>query len=249
MDNIIGDSSAYGFSNVTDRVWNGNFTDPTSGTLAATGAPAQDQYLFFDLFHPTEAGQSLLSSEALDALAAAPACFVTGTRLLTATGETAVEALRVGDLLCTQLGARLAPIVWIGRRHLDCLDHPKPQEVWPIRISAHAFGTGRPHRFLLLSPDHAVFVDGVLIPIRYLVNGASIAQCRLDAVTYWHVELATHDVILAEGLAAESYLDTGNRCAFLSGQIRPCANAYLPRPQPPRSPGRGRRSGPWPTAA
>src|ERR1019366_10641252 len=55
---------------------------------------------------------------------------------------------------------------------------------------------------------------GVLIPIRYLVNGRSIAQEARDEVTYWHVELARHDILLAEGLPAESYLDTGNRDAF-----------------------------------
>jgi hypothetical protein len=53
--------------------------------------------------------------------------------------------------------------------------------------------------------------------VRYLVNDASIAQIPLDTVTYWHVELPTHDVIPAEGLAAESYLDTGNRRAFANG--------------------------------
>jgi hypothetical protein len=69
----------------------------------------------------------------------------------------------------------------------------------------------------LLSPDHAVAWDGVLIPIRYLVNGASIVQEPHDAVEYWHVELARHDIILAEGLAVESYLDTGNRSSFANG--------------------------------
>jgi hypothetical protein len=70
---------------------------------------------------------------------------------------------------------------------------------------------------LLLSPDHAVFIGDVLIPVRYLLNGASIVQVEADAITYWHVELAEHAVILAEGLPCESYLDTGNRSAFVNG--------------------------------
>ena len=89
--------------------------------------------------------------------------------------------------------------------------------MWPIRIQAGAFAPNTPRRDLLLSPDHAVYVDGRLIPVRYLVNGASIAQVETDSVTYWHVELDRHDVILAEGLAAESYLDTGNRSVFVKG--------------------------------
>ncbi len=84
----------------------------------------------------------------------------------------------------------------------------------PVRIAPHAFGPNRPARPLLLSPDHAVFVRGALIPVRYLVNGASIAQVPTDRVEYWHVELPRHAVLFAEGLACESYLDTGNRAAF-----------------------------------
>jgi hypothetical protein len=53
--------------------------------------------------------------------------------------------------------------------------------------------------------------------IERLVNGATITQDPQDEVTYWHVELAQHEILLAEGLPAESYLDTGNRGAFANG--------------------------------
>ena len=146
-----------------------------------------------------------------------PPCFAAGTRILTARGEVAVEQLVVGDLVATSQGARLAPIVWLGHRHVACARHPRSWDVQPIRISAGAFAAGVPHRDLLLSPDHAVFVGGVLIPVRYLVNGATIVREQIAAVTYWHVELDRHAVILADGLPCESYLDTGNRGAFLGG--------------------------------
>jgi hypothetical protein len=84
----------------------------------------------------------------------------------------------------------------------------------PVRIDAGAFGDDVPRRDLWLSPDHAVFAGGVLIPIRMLVNGRTIMQVPVKDITYFHVELAAHDVLLAEGLACESYLDTGNRAAF-----------------------------------
>jgi hypothetical protein len=80
-----------------------------------------------------------------------------------------------------------------------------------------------PVRDLRLSPDHAVFVRGVLIPVRYLLNGATVVQEEVSLVIYFHVELANaagdavHDVVLAEGLACESFLDTGNRGAFANG--------------------------------
>jgi hypothetical protein len=83
-----------------------------------------------------------------------------------------------------------------------------------VRVAAHAFGPGLPRRALLLSPDHAVFTGEVLIPVRFLINGESIAQVAVDRVTYWHVELAQHEVLFAEGLPCESYLDSGNRSNF-----------------------------------
>ena len=154
------------------------------------------------------------------------ACFAAGTRIATDRGEVAVEALVVGDRVATarKAGATFREVRWIGYRHVDLLGHPDPAAVRPIRILAGAFDGALPRRDLLLSPDHAVFqggdgaAPGVLIPVRYLVNGATILPDHdLDAVTYFHVELATHEVLLAEGLPAESYLDTGNRRQFTNG--------------------------------
>jgi hypothetical protein len=141
------------------------------------------------------------------------ACFVSGTRIRTARGLVPVGALNEDDQAMTRSG-HCKPILWIGRRHIDCRQHPRPWDVWPVRVQAGAFGDDLPHRDLCLSPDHSVFIDNVLIPIRHLVNGSTILQEQRDEVTYHHVELSRHDVILAEGLPCESYLDTGNRDAF-----------------------------------
>ncbi len=147
-----------------------------------------------------------------------PPCFAAGTRILTAEGEIPVEHLRIGDRVVSQFGGTV-PIAWLGHRQVTCANHPRPQDVWPVRVQAGAFAPGIPARNLLLSPDHAIFdaTAGILIPVRYLLNGASIAQLPVASVTYWHVELATHDVLIAEGLPAESYLDTGNRGGFGNG--------------------------------
>ena len=144
------------------------------------------------------------------------ACFAAGTRIETARGEVPVEHLTLGDRVRTHRG-RLRPVIWLGHRTLDCRRHPRPHDVLPVRIARHAFAANRPAWPLYLSPDHAVLAGGVLIPIRYLVNGASITQIAVDRITYWHVELASHDVLRAKGLACESYLDTGNRAAFANG--------------------------------
>jgi autotransporter passenger strand-loop-strand repeat protein len=135
------------------------------------------------------------------------ACFAAGTRIATTQGEIAVENLRVGDMVPTMLGRAAAPIIWIGQREVDCTRHPKPKQVWPVRITAGAFGPGMPHTDLVLSPDHAVYVGEVLIPVKRLINGSTIVQVPVDRVTYYHIELPRHDVVLAEGLPAESFLD------------------------------------------
>ena len=148
--------------------------------------------------------------------ATALACFPTGTRIMTPDGAVPVESLSVGQTVTTLLRVE-APIVWVGMREVDCETHPQPEKVWPVHIDTGAFGPGLPARDLRLSPDHAVFVDAVLMPIRVLINGGSIRQIPVQRITYHHIELAEHDVVLAESLPAESFLDTGNRSAFLNG--------------------------------
>jgi Hint domain len=145
-------------------------------------------------------------------------CFAAGTRILTPRGDVAVERLREGDRVVTaRQGGGLAPVRWIGKRTLSPALHPRPWDVAPIRIRAGALGASRPSRDLLLSPDHSLFLDGVLIRARDLLNGATVVQDDVAEITYYHVELDRHDVLLAEGVPAESFLDTGNRGAFENG--------------------------------
>ena len=149
------------------------------------------------------------------------ACYARGTRILTARGEVAVEDLRIGDAAVTHAGAA-RPVRWLGSYGIDLARHPSPAEAAPIRIRRDAVAPGVPSRDLLVSPDHAIFLDGVLIQAQALLNGISVTQERPARVEYWHVELDRHDVLLAEGLPAESYLDTGNRGAFAGeGGVRP----------------------------
>jgi len=140
------------------------------------------------------------------ATGAAP-CFAAGTRISTERGEIAVEAIRAGDLVRVLLEDGLAPVVRAGRPEVDCTRHPMPEQVWPVRIAAGAFRPGRPHSESFLSPDHAVYVEDVLIPVKLLINGSTIEQVPVDRITYHHIELPQHGVVLAQGLPAESYLD------------------------------------------
>src|SRR6202034_833016 len=107
------------------------------------------------------------------------------------------------------------PVEWVGRRWIDLTAHPRPETVAPVRIQRGAFAEDMPHKDLLVSPDHAIFVDGKLICARQLINGTTIRQEKdWSSVEYFHVELDAHAILLAEGLPAESYLNTGNRGFF-----------------------------------
>jgi hypothetical protein len=143
-------------------------------------------------------------------------CFLSGSRIGTQCGDGQIETLAIGDLVQTKFSG-LAPVKWIGYRLIDCSRHPDPRKVWPVRVRADALGEGLPRRDLWLSPDHAVYADDVLIPIKHLINGMTIEQVPMDDVAYYHIELDQHDVLFAEGLPTESYLDAGDRSKFSNG--------------------------------
>jgi hypothetical protein len=134
-------------------------------------------------------------------------CFARGTRLLTPNGYRPVETFSPGDPVITRDGFRRA-VRWIGRRTLDTA---RAQGGFPVRFAKNSLGPGVPARAVYLSPLHAVYLSGVLVPALHLVNGATITAEDQTAVTYYHIELDRHDVVLAEGMPEETYLDNGNR--------------------------------------
>lgn len=144
------------------------------------------------------------------------ASFCASTRILTTRGRVRVEKLRLGDQAITVSGATL-PILWIGRRiygrHFARLN---PNSV-PVIIKAGALADGVPSRDLCLSPLHNLHIDGVLIPAGQLVNGSSIlTHAEMDPISYFHIELPRHAILLAEDTPAESYVDRGDRAKFVS---------------------------------
>lgn len=142
-------------------------------------------------------------------------CFAEGTMIATVNGQCCIETLEAGDLVVTASGAR-RPVKWIGTMLVRPSRRANPSDAQPVRIRAGAFGEGLPKRDLRLSPGHAVYVDGVLVPAGLLVNGATIVQEEVEQIRYFHIELDSHDVLLAEGLPCEAYLDDGNRGSFVN---------------------------------
>ena len=146
-------------------------------------------------------------------------CFATGTLIRTTRGDAPIETLNIGEHVLNSAGERRR-IKWIGRRSLDLRLYSDPDVGYPVRIARDAFGPNRPMQDLFVSRGHAICVDlcgEVLIPASALVNGATIARMPVDHVTYWHVELESHDILIANGLPAESFIDMGNRAFFEEG--------------------------------
>lgn len=141
-----------------------------------------------------------------------PVCFLRGTRILTDRGEIAVEALRAGDRVATRFGG-LQAVKWIGTQCFE--GRFAGRGGTPVCIKAGAIGPNRPHSDLWVSPGHAVLVGELLVHAGALVNGATITQppCAGE-IAYFHLELAAHDCVLAEGMWAESYFEDHNRDDF-----------------------------------
>jgi hypothetical protein len=144
-------------------------------------------------------------------------CFGRGTLIRTPDGDVPVENLAVGDQVMTTNGA--LPVKWVGRqsvrRNASASWHPS---VVPIRVSRFAIDDQTPQRDLYLSQRHCLLVDGVLIPVIHLVNGRSITfdehAAMTETIDYFCVELDAHEVIFAEGLAAESFRYAGGQIAW-----------------------------------
>ena len=142
------------------------------------------------------------------------ACYARGTRIAVPGGEAAVEDLAIGDRVLTGSG-EACPVRWIGRRSYGGRFLAANPALHPVRIRAGALGGGLPCRDLFVSPEHAMLVDGLLIPARCLVNGSTIVpERRLGRVDYFHVELDRHNVLFAEGAPSESFLDEDSRGMF-----------------------------------
>jgi hypothetical protein len=148
----------------------------------------------------------------------AVACYARGTLIATPHGEVPVEALAIGDRLTTASGAS-RPIKWIGTRSYGGRFIMGRKDILPICFKAGSLGDGLPKRDLWISPHHAMHfenqIGGVLIEAKDLINGVSIVQAEhVDEVQYFHIELETHDVILAEGAPSETFVDDDSRFMF-----------------------------------
>jgi Hint domain len=170
------------------------------------------------------------SSSGLVTIDLEPPCFLRGTHILTPAGEVPVETLRAGDLVTTVSGAH-RPLRWIGFGRT--LVTPRNRDrATPVVVRRHALGEFLPRHDLYITRGHSLYLEGVLIPVEELINHRTIAWVEeARVVEYYHLELDSHDVVLAEGVAAESYREDGN-----SPQFQNVATRRAVPPVPPYAP-------------
>ena len=189
-----------------------NFLDPSTNEKATLATSRRSFIAGWKLCAGVALGLGLAgrnsSARAVCPTAVGCSCFLSGTRIKTPEGEINIEELRIGDNVLTASG-EAKPIKFIGRRKVSReRTGPWKKGEGPVKISRFAIDGKAPHADLYISPTHAIYIDGILIPARNLVNGVTIvADAKPEALslTLFHIELDTYEAIVAEGLAVESF--------------------------------------------
>ncbi len=163
--------------------------------------------------------------------------FSRGTHITLASGaQRPIEDLTVGDAVLTRDdGPR--QVRWIGQSTVRAVG-----EFAPIRIMAGALNNAND---LVVSPDHRLFIyqrsdrlgagrHQVLVRARHLVNGETVVRQDGGFIDYFQLLFDEHQIIYAEGIAAETLLlDPRTRPALpgdLGERIAPTAPGHRPRP-------------------
>lgn len=143
-------------------------------------------------------------------------CFIRGTHILTQDGECRVEDLTEGQLVLTTKG-EYKPVTWIGRRliQLDGLSEEDRRALLPVVIRQGAVGENVPHRDLYVSVNHGIGLGEYWAAAGWLLNGETICRCTgVSEFEYFHIDCGSHEMVYAEGLTVETYVDMGNRRSF-----------------------------------
>ena len=143
-------------------------------------------------------------------------CLHEGSRIATSDGEVNVEGLSIGDTVMTTIGTAV-PVKWIGRQTVSTRFGPA-ERLMPVRFAAGSLGEGVPHSDLTVTADHGMLVDGVICHAGALVNGTTITRVPLEEMgetyTVYHIETEEHEIILANGAPAETFIDNVSRRVF-----------------------------------
>jgi hypothetical protein len=141
-------------------------------------------------------------------------CYVRGTTIAGPDEDRGVETLEIGMLLLNAAGEP-ARVKWIGTKSHSAACTAANPSLRPVLFQPGSIAPGIPTRALLVSPMHGMMIDDVIVPAAALVNGTTILRPVAESgVDYFHIELEAHDLILAEGAVAETFMDNDSRAMF-----------------------------------
>jgi hypothetical protein len=151
-------------------------------------------------------------------------CFLKSTTIQTIDGAHKVEELVVGDRLPTVFGGA-RPIQWIARSSYRKSDPARAwvKDVLPVRIARSALAPGVPRADLYVTRSHALLINGILVQAGSLINGTTITLYQafdLDELEFFHIKLAEHDVIYAEGAPCETLLGVDENAVNFPEYVR-----------------------------
>ena len=212
FDNTIFTSNSAGVPG--NSTTNSSYGIDTDGLEFTAGGVEYNLYYNQNVFFLYDGGSTAGTPLALATNSSDAPCYCPGTLILTDRGEQPIEELAIGDRVATVSGL-FRPIRWIGRRTYGQRFVRRNPALWPVCLRAGCLGEGLPRRDLFVSPHHAMFLGGVLIPAGLLLNAISITRVQpAEALDYIHIELDEHAVIWAEGAPSESFLDDNSRLLF-----------------------------------
>lgn len=200
---IFGGESDGGYRDGALHLTQGN--SAVGGQVNATIEMSQEEYEQFQ-----EDPDAYLSGNTFTQV-----CFAAGTMIATPEGEVAVETLSIGDMVMTASGDQV-PVKWIGHQTIKQSTVSTSQA--PVRVSKDALAQGQPNQDLVLTASHGLIIDDLVINAGALINHDSIDYVPSNelpaSVTYYHVETDAHEVIIANGIEAETYIDYIDRQVF-----------------------------------
>lgn len=215
-------------------------------TVIAAGAGRPPLLMFLDTLPPRHTDLWVVrhalgdpASRAVDESRGGVICFTPGTRLETPFGPRPVEALGEGDLVQTRdNGAQ--PVLWIGSRRVTGARLQVMPQLRPVRLRPGSLGIERPDQELLVSPEHRMLVRGraaqalfntdeVLVAARDLVNGTTVIEDHaVREVTYVHLLLPNHEILVANGVETESFHPANADLGTLAEADRSRLLAHMP---------------------
>lgn len=141
-------------------------------------------------------------------------CFLEDCDVLTPYGYKNITEIKSGSYIIAD--GEAVKVLEIGVGTTKAINNvPLDLSGYPVCITKNAFGENKPNKDIHLTPEHSVYMNGFLIPIRLLVNDVSIYyDTEIEYFEYYHIICEKHTIVDVNGLDAETYYNTGNSFKF-----------------------------------